>query len=579
MFEKVRLAMCNRLRKTWLFRSMMHCAMRLLARLRARYYRQFCFFLYEFELEGGSLLKLCHKRMIGRTHRRMRQAVLRTVVCGSIFLASSALSGSAFADPTHEIANHHAQIDRLMTPGPGQKAGELQRKEILLAALNREKVDKNSARLAIQSMAEIFDFRLSRAGDRYVYELGNGRKIAMLRYERNKRIYEARLNADNQYEARLLDIAEDSPAMARSTAPDAFDDDGEIDVERQAIVAAPQPPAPNAPRAALDDALAARPSPDSAFPDTLPLPDATDNPSFDDDEFDAPSVADAAKDDTDSSTANDEAVDDDTRSGNALRALSGSKMNLPLDDAPEHEVKTIPNDDRGNDNAQIPNSPDRNQTTPEQNDNTQSIQLKCKSDDKTQSVISALMLAIGLLTFVIGFITVILPAIRMRRRVRQMGLEIVDRIWISRHQQLVHVRWNDRDFVIIVMPDKVQCLVASDKANDLFDFLRAKSYWNGMADQPISDRQLTSLLAAFKNKSKTPPCEPDMTVQVPPNTHDSTAQGFEALSTPSANASQDETVQGLDDDIVEYFDEESELFDDAPTNGTGNGDKSNDHNG
>ena len=34
-----------------------------------------------------------------------------------------------------------------------------------------------------------------------------------------------------------------------------------------------------------------------------------------------------------------------------------------------------------------------------------------------------------------------------------------------------------------------------------------------------------------------------------------------------------------DDDIVEYFDEESELFDDAPTNGTGNGDKSNDHNG
>ena len=70
-----------------------------------------------------------------------------------------------------------------------------------------------------------------------------------------------------------------------------------------------------------------------------------------------------------------------------------------------------------------------------------------------------------------------------------------------------------------------------------------------------------------------------MTVQVPPNTHDITAQGFEALSTPSANASQDETVQGLDDDIVEYFDEESELFDDAPTNGTGNGDKSNDHNG
>lgn len=537
------------------------------------------FFLYEFESEGGSVLKLCHKRMIGQTHRRLQQAILRTVMCGSIFLASSALSGSAFADPTPEIANHHAQIDRLMTPGPKQKAGQLQRKEILLAALNREKVDKNSARLAIQSMAEIFDFRLSRAGDRYVYELGNGRKIAMLRYERNKRIYEARLNADNKYEARLIDIAEDSHAMARSTAPDAFDDDGEIDVERQAIVAAPQPPAPNAPRAAHDDALAARPSPDSAFPDALPLPDVTDNPSFDDDEFDAPSVADAAQDDTDSSTANGEAGDDDAKSGNALRALSGSKMNLPLDDAPEHEAKTIPNDDHGNDNAQIPTSPDRSQTTPEQNDNTQSIQLKCKSDDKTQSVISALMLAIGLLTFVIGFITVILPAIRMRRRVRQMGLEIVDRIWISRHQQLVHVRWNDREFVIIVMPDKVQCLVSSDKANDLFDFLRAKSYWNGMADQPLSDRQLTSLLAAFKNKSKATPCEPDMTVQVSPNTHDVTAHGFEAISTPSANASQDETVQGLDADDIVYIDEESDLFDDAPKNGTGDGDKSKDQNG
>lgn len=539
----------------------------------------FLFFLYEFESEGGSVLKLCHKRMIGQTHRRLQQAILRTVMCGSIFLASSALSGSAFADPTPEIANHHAQIDRLMTPGPKQKAGQLQRKEILLAALNREKVDKNSARLAIQSMAEIFDFRLSRAGDRYVYELGNGRKIAMLRYERNKRIYEARLNADNKYEARLIDIAEDSHTMARSTAPDAFDDDGEIDVERQAIVAAPQPPVPNAPRAAHDDALAARPSPDSAFPDALPLPDATDNPSFDDDEFDAPSVADAAQDDTDSSTANDEAGDDDAKSGNALRALSGSKMNLPIDDAPEHEAKTIPNDDHGNDNAQIPTSPDRSQTTPEQNDNTQSIQLKCKSDDKTQSVISALMLAIGLLTFVICFITVILPAIRMRRRVRQMGLEIVDRIWISRHQQLVHVRWNDREFVIIVMPDKVQCLVASDKANDLFDFLRAKSYWNGMADQPLSDRQLTSLLAAFKNKSKTTPCEPDMTVQVSPNTHDVTAHGFEAISTPSANASQDETVQGLDADDIVYIDEESDLFDDAPKNGTGDGDKSKDQNG
>lgn len=515
---------------------------------------------------------------------RIRRAFVRYAISGSIFLAGVVSADWAYGEPTQESAEIADQIDRLMMPEPGQKAGELQKKEILRAALKREKIDPDSVRLALQSMSELFDFRLSRAGDRYVYELGNGRRLVMLRYERGKRVYETRLTEANNFEARLIDVSEGLPDSGRGASIDAFGDDGdgEIDVERQAMLGmVAQAGKGKAPEGTHDEELSERPSPDIAFPDREPeqdvgnvaqgAADATRSkdagvPSelgFDGAVGDFPK-GDALKEfDERRSDALREGKDADAMGNDALRALSNSKMNLPLDD--EADVR---DDDGPSKTAEAHVEPrsasGRRQTTFDAHENTQSIQLKCKSDDRTQSVISVIMLVVGLLTFAIGFVTSTLPSIRMRRRVRRMGLEIVDRLWISRNQQLLHVRWNEREFVIIAVPEKVQCLIASESAGDLFTFLRAKSYWNGMADQPLTDRQLASLLAAFKTKSAVKSTERDFLNAANDKTAQGfetsaeTAQGFETSMKNYDDGTQDETVQGLDDDYLdEYVDDEA----------------------
>lgn len=513
---------------------------------------------------------------------RIRRAFVRYAISGSIFLAGIVSADWAYGESAQESAEIADQIDRLMAAGPGQKAGELQKKEILRAALKREKIDSDSVRLALQSMSELFDFRLSRAGDRYVYELGNGRRLVMLRYERGKRVYEARLTEANNFEARVIDVSEGLPESGRGASIDAFGDDGdgEIDVERQAMLGmVAQAGKVKAPEGTHDAALSERPSPDIAFPDreleqneeNVAQGAANANRSknagvpsergFDAADGDFPK-GDALKEyDERRSDAYRNGKDADAMGNDALRALSNSKMNLPLDD--EADMRNGVGSSKTAEAHVNPRSAiGRRQTVVDAHENTQSIQLKCKSDDKTQSVISIIMLVVGLLTFAIGFVMSTLPSIRMRRRVRRMGLEIVDRLWISRSQQLLHVRWNDREFVIIAVPEKVQCLIASERACDLFTFLRAKSYWNGMADLPLTDRQLASLLAAFKTKSALKATDHDFS----PTTNDKTAQGFEtsaettqdfeASMKPPDDGTQDETVQGLDNDYLdEYVDD------------------------
>ncbi len=492
---------------------------------------------------------------------RMKRRFGRALAVAPLFFALSAAPGAVCAAPSGESAEIYAQIDGLMTPGPKQKAGELQKKELLITALKREKIDPNSARLAIQSIAEIFDFRLSRSGDRYVYELGAGRKLVLLRYERDKRIYETRADGANRFVARLVDIPAGESAKSPALAAGIPDDDGEIDVERRAMV----PDVPDVPAGADgDDALAHRPSPDIAFPDSPPSADASDAAQ------DAPDSDNHAsgggfaqnRDDADpiggdrrefpQIQADSEAEDD------ALSALNKAKMQLPLDDGGFGDDGGARRPGAGG-QKQKAGIPGEKNTRRDSADGIQSIQLKCKSDDKAEHAIAAVAFILGLLMFAAGFAAVLLPYCRARRRAARMGLTIADQRPISRNQTLLRVKWEDREFVIVLLPEKVQCIVPSENAADLFAFIRAKSYWNAMGDQPIADRRLTALLADFKNKknrsgdAKTAPIiDPAQRADDAPAIH-ATAHGFDSVQSDDADGvhdDQDETVQGLESDLL-----------------------------
>lgn len=488
----------------------------------------------------------------------------RALAAAPLFFALSADPGDACAAPPDGPAGIYAQIDGLMTPGPKQKAGELQKKELLITALKREKIDPNSARLAIQSIAEIFDFRLSRSGDRYVYELGAGRKLVLLRYERDKRIYETRADGADRFVARLVDIPAAESAKPEPPAAGIPDDDGEIDVERRAMV----PDVPDVRReppagAGSDDALAHRPSPDIAFPDSE-NPDGDSGQDASDDDNGALGGGFAQpRDDADQTGGADRREFPQLPAGaetedDALSALNQAKMQLPFDDGDSGDDGTAQRPDAGEPKPKT-GIPGAKNTHRDSADGIQSIQLKCKSDDKAEHAIALIAFILGLLMFAVGFVSALLPYCRARRRAERMGLTVADQRPISRNQTLLRVKWDEREFVIVLLPEKVQCIAPSENAAELFDFIRAKSYWNAMGDQALSDRRLTSLLADFKNKKNRSDAAKNAPISGSAQ-HDgdapamhATAQGFEAVQTDDADGShdgQDETVQGLERDLL-----------------------------
>ena len=176
-----------------------------------------------------------------------------------------------------------SETDSRMIAGAGEKAGELGRGELLANALKREKLDPNSIRQAMQSIGKLFDFRLSRAGDRYVFKAQNGRKLLMLRYQRGPHVYEATWDdANDEYTSRLVAKPAVQPEAPQPLPQDQKvdfraqfneDEEGEVDVEHVPMRGQAQPSegielaAPADPILPEDEALAGKPSPDAEFED------------------------------------------------------------------------------------------------------------------------------------------------------------------------------------------------------------------------------------------------------------------------------------------------------------------------
>lgn len=414
----------------------------------------------------------------------------RVILCLALSFVLFPMLPMSFVYGQSEIQK---QIDASMTPDAGQKGGALQKKELLLTALKREKVESNSIRLAIQSMDDLLDFRLSRAGDRYVFEVGSDRKLIMLRYERDKHVYETRLDsATNRYVAHLVDL--DAYAVAEKfvdpqPSNEAMEDDGEVDVERQVIAPSLAQNAGElkAGDSAIGDsggvgewrnsdtgesALANRPSPDSEYPDG--------------------NVPDWHGDDAEENVGHVELFpehEEVSEKAEGFRLSESSDDALPRErslgvEAPNIDVKGYKNANLG----VVSPYPDASKM----------VQIKYRSDDRTEYVVGIVMFVSGALMFLFGLFAVCIPKWRMKRRCRAMGLSLVDSFDISPKQKLCVVEWNGSSFILLVS-DKVQFVVSADD-DGLFEFLKKSLYWHEMAQNPVSDRQFSAMLNAYRLK-------------------------------------------------------------------------------
>ena len=393
--------------------------------------------------------------------------------------------------------------EAIMRPSSGEISGELAKGELLVTALKREKVEGNSARLAMQSIGKLFDFRLSRTGDRYVYRVGTGRKLTMLRYQRGQHVYEAVLDKNTgEFTARLLEV-ETSPDIP---VPILNDEDGEIDVEHAAmaeqiqnhvppkdeipstgsIFDAPQPmPTPTEPTLPEDSALAGIPSPDAEFPDhpgsDLTIPEANSDPN-----------------------GTPEEEEDE-------RLHAPVIQQTPPPSEPENTI--------------IPSTPNilDTQFTPTP------IVKKVEVESTVFSTISITMLVLGLISFLASFIIFILPGIQARKRCSANGLVVRSMVRISPAQRLALVEHDGHGCVIGITRNSMTYIAPCpvDDA-EFWKRLNAKTYWHQMAQQPLSDRQLASLIAQItqpKAQSPAPPSHeiaPD-TETPDENSNDSTA--------------------------------------------------------
>ncbi len=120
--------------------------------------------------------------------------------------------------------------------------GQLSRGEMLVTALKRERVNGESIHGATQRIGQIFDFRLSRAGDVYEYVIkpASNRRMQWLRYHRGSRVYEARLTSEG-YVSKVLSkkvvevkdveavIADDKPSSVDTASVEGTVDGGKAD--------------------------------------------------------------------------------------------------------------------------------------------------------------------------------------------------------------------------------------------------------------------------------------------------------------------------------------------------------------
>lgn len=442
----------------------------------------------------------------------MRFSRVRTVVFG--ILLSSALVYPVVAEAEPDAAF----LAAVMQPGAGEKGGELAKGELLATALKREKLDTNSVRLAMKSIGELFDFRLSRAGDRYVYRVGN-KKLQMLRYQRKQHVYEAVLNEETgEYEAHLVDVEKE--AEKRALGPSGLPDEEEIDVE-QAVVAEQlkQAPAEDIPeqnaRQELDNMDVAKPE-DPVLPEDpalagVPSPD---------EEFPTQNETGAEGAGADSETNRDGAEPEEAVAQGL--AENGANPDEEMDEGQEGDSAQA-DDDLLNQPVYVPPSA-RNQekTEPEQpnrivpDQKNYNTPFNCPSPKSRKNVeleagtfssISVAVLLIGLFLFIFSLIAIIVPGIRARKRCSAQGFHVRNMLQISSHQRIACIEEGNQAFYIAIDRNSMSFLAPCPVDDEAFwKYLRQKTYWNQMAHKALSDRQLAALVQEFgkvQDKSET----------------------------------------------------------------------------
>ncbi|MCL2326051.1 MAG: hypothetical protein FWC40_06105 [Proteobacteria bacterium] len=356
-----------------------------------------------------------------------------------------------------------------MTPGRDEYVGELKRGELLVTALKREKIDGNSVRMATQSLGELLDFRLSRSGDKYLYRLTGKRQLALLRYQRGQHIYESVLTEDGRYVSRLIDTNENSQRQREVYIhpPQTEDEDGEIDVER--VVMAPDLQAQRVGHGAGDSIghLGRLEGEEAEFGDPEAPPQPVD-----------PALRGRLN------------PDDDYPQG--PYAATGYDEDEEQDDTWEARGFPFPGGHAG--------TTARNT----QDDPTQPampvFKVAAPKQDREPDGLSCMSIAIaglGFLAFFAAILVTLFPAWRARRRMSANGLHIQSDIAISWDQRLACVAVGDHRFLIAIQPQTTTLIAPCGDDQDLlrkWQHLKRKAYWHQMAQKPIPQTQLATIL-------------------------------------------------------------------------------------
>lgn len=374
-------------------------------------------------------------------------------------------------------------LESLMTPRRDEKSGLLAQGELLTTALKNARCEGNSVRLSTQSIGKIFNFHLSRAGDRYVYRLGKGRRIEELRYQREFHVYIAVFDAKTgQYTSRVVDL---TPEMERHNVAE-LEDDGEIDVEQPRVIERQK---------------------NEVERDELESQDGVEGVqkwgSVSDDEFEK------------LERANPE---DPVYPEDEVLAARISPDEMPMDNA--REVSLEPTIDEG----ESPEMAERSDA----DDSSWGANLENAEMPEEQPVLhvpepstpvvlmpssrrvveSEVLSSSGIAMFVLGFFMFsvagfiyLLPAIQVRRRCRRHGIQILDMIRVASNQRIACVRVQSHTCLIAISPENMRYLAPCDEG--ACQCIRGKTYWHRMANHAMSDSQLVELVASLGEKNGT----------------------------------------------------------------------------
>ena len=380
-----------------------------------------------------------------------------------------------------------AQAVDTMQPGPGERAGALGKGEPLVSALSREKIEPSSARKAIKSLTPLFDPKHARTGDRYVYQVGAGRKLTLLRYQRAKHIFEIRLTETGEYVSRLMLPGENPQPQDMAIHPPQTEGVEEEDVERRAVMGedAPVPTeiaevpaqaydqptssvlddvradedfAPlDAPPQPIDPVLAGLPNPDE-LPMVTEPPQSGDQPAPD---AEAPGPS------------HEGVFPKPIGEPDALAQPAPSAKDTGI--APYETPQIIP----------LPAKP----TPVPRPDHLQPY-----------APMSLVIACLGLIALIAGILLSVLPAWRARQNIAASGLHIEDEIYISNGQRLALVSDGKHHYLVSSSKTAVQLLACCDDDEETqraWSFFKRKTYWHQLGSKPVNNRQLKELVDAF----------------------------------------------------------------------------------